>query len=87
MPQYSVSRSVRILLIGEAAYTGRRRWKEDNAMDDFPILGIIGPGKVGTAIGILAAYAGYPVAAAGFKGYDGVIIRVAQELYCLSITP
>ena len=34
-------------------------------MIDFPILSIIGPGRVGTAIGVLAAQAGYSVAAVG----------------------
>ena len=34
-------------------------------MIDFPTLSIIGPGRVGTAIGVLAAQAGYSVAAVG----------------------
>lgn len=73
MPQYSVTRSVRILLIGEADYTSRRHWKKDSAMDDFPILSIIGPGKVGTAIGMLAALAGYPVAAVGGRHIESTV--------------
>jgi len=34
-------------------------------MNNFPTLAIIGPGKVGTSMGILAARAGYPVVAVG----------------------
>lgn len=48
-------------------------------MDDFPILSIIGPGKVGTAIGVLAAQAGYPVAAVGGRHIEGAI-QAAQRI-------
>ena len=39
--------------------------KKNPDMIDFPTLSIIGPGRVGTAIGVLAAQAGYSVAAVG----------------------
>ena len=42
-------------------------------MNSFPALSIIGPGRVGTAIGILAARAGYPVAAVGGRDKESTI--------------
>ncbi len=48
-------------------------------MDDFPILSIIGPGKVGTAIGMLAAQAGYPVAAVGGRHPESTV-QAAQKI-------
>ena len=47
--------------------------KEDAVMNDFPALSIIGPGRVGIAIGVLAARAGYPVVALGGRHRERTI--------------
>ncbi|MBL7187918.1 MAG: DUF2520 domain-containing protein [Phycisphaerae bacterium] len=39
-------------------------------MNDFPALSIVGPGRVGTAIGVLAAEAAWPVIAIGGRDRD-----------------
>jgi len=44
---------------------GNSRYKKKNVMTDYPTISIIGPGRVGTAIGILSGRAGYPVVAVG----------------------
>ena len=45
-------------------------------MNKLPTLAIIGPGKVGTTIGILAARAGYPVVAVGGQKKDRAVAAV-----------
>lgn len=42
-------------------------------MSDFPAISIIGPGKVGIAIGVLAARVGYPVVAVGGRDKERAV--------------
>ena len=48
-------------------------------MIDFPTLSIIGPGRVGTAIGVLAARAGYSIAAVGGRHMKRTV-QAAQRI-------
>jgi predicted short-subunit dehydrogenase-like oxidoreductase (DUF2520 family) len=48
-------------------------------MNEFPALSIVGPGRVGTAIGILAARAGYPVVAVGGRHRERTV-QVARRI-------
>jgi len=51
----------------------------DLVMKKLPTLAVIGPGKVGTSIGILAARAGYPVVAVGGRRKESTI-KAAQQI-------
>jgi len=51
---------------------------DKSVMNKLPALAIIGPGKVGTSIGILAARAGYPVAAVGGRHKERTIEAARQ---------
>ncbi|MFC1635458.1 Rossmann-like and DUF2520 domain-containing protein [Planctomycetota bacterium] len=58
-------------------------------MNDFPALSIVGPGRVGTAIGILAARAGYPVVAVGGRHRERTIQaarRISESARACGIT-
>ena len=47
--------------------------EDKSVMNKLPTLAIIGPGKVGTSIGILAVRAGYPVVAVGSRRKENAI--------------
>ena len=59
------------------------------AVNELPALSIVGPGRVGTAIGVLAAEAAWPVIAIGGRDRDKTT-RAARRIgdaYCLGVLP
>lgn len=63
-------------------------YEDDFVMNKLPTLAIIGPGKVGTAIGILAARAGYPVVALGGRHKESTIAaarRIGKDVRACDI--
>ena len=62
---------------------------DKSVMNKLPTLAIIGPGKVGTSIGILAACAGYPVVAVGGRRKENAITaarRIGKGVRACNIT-
>jgi predicted short-subunit dehydrogenase-like oxidoreductase (DUF2520 family) len=51
---------------------------DKSVMNKLPTIAIIGPGKVGTSIGILAVRAGYPVVAVGGRHKESTIAAARQ---------
>lgn len=62
---------------------------EDNFITNkLPTLAVIGPGKVGTSIGILAARAGYPVVAVGGRRKESTLVaarRIGKDVRACNI--
>lgn len=58
--------------------THSKIYEHSFVMNKLPTLAIIGPGKVGTSIGMLAARAGYSVAAVGGRHKESTITAARQ---------
>lgn len=62
---------------------------EDNFITNkLPTLAVIGPGKVGTSVGILAARAGYPVVAVGGRRKESTLVaarRIGKDVRACDI--
>ena len=58
--------------------------KKDTDQNGLPALSIIGPGRLGTAIGVIAARAGYPVVALGGR-HKKSVVQAARSLGASSL--